>query len=120
MKNGKRIILRCFSLLALSGLLFAGRLPASRAESNTVPQVSWNDVTPTAHYRNRGDWLVDVGWSDSKDIYGPFPTKQYQQGDTERFFALDFEQVGPPRRLMANLMLVTDHAYWWFEEGTTI
>jgi immune inhibitor A len=120
MRNGKRILLRSFSLLALVGLLFAGKLSPSRADSSSAIQVGWSDVTPMAHYRNRGDWLVDVGLADPKDVYGPFQTRAYQEGDTERFFALDFEQSGPPRRLMAKLLLVTEHAYWWFEEGTKV
>ncbi len=118
--NVKQAALRWVSLLALIGLLFTGNPAVSRADSNSAPPVGWADVTPTAHYRNRGDWLVDVGWAKPADIYGPFPSKSYQQGDTDRFFALDYVQAGPPRRMTAKLLLVTEHAYWWFEDGTDV
>jgi immune inhibitor A len=118
MRNVKA--LRCLSLFVLIGVLLAGNLSITTADPNPTPVISWADLTPPAHYRHRGDWLVDVGWSKPEDVYGPFPSKAYQQGDSESFYALDFEQSGPPRRLTANLLLVTEHAYWWFEEGADV
>ncbi len=120
MKHVKLAVLRSVSLLGLIALLFAGNPLPTTAEETRIPVVGWSSVTPPAPYRNRGDWLVDVGWSKPDDIFGPFRTKTYEQGDTERFYALDFEQSGPPRRLNATLLLISEHAYWWFEEGTDI
>jgi hypothetical protein len=104
----------------------AENLQQANAQGQTQNQlearigVGWSDVTPVARYRNRGDWLVDIGEANPQDVYGPFRSREYQQDDTERFFALDFDQSKGPRTLTATLYLVTEHAYWWFEEGIDV
>jgi len=113
-----RRVVKSAVLLCLIGVLLASNMPFVKADDNPSRLVSWAGVTPVARYRNHGDWLVDVGRAKPADIYGPFSSKAYQEGDTEQFFALDFERTTFPRRINATLRLVTDHAYWWFEEGT--
>src|SRR5579859_3801303 len=106
--------LRYAGLIALLFILPLNYAPAVMAESRTeTAPLTWDDVTPVAHYRNQGDWLVDTGQAKAADIFGPFPGKEYHEGDTERFFALDFDSQGAPRRIVAVLRLITDHAYWW-------
>ncbi len=116
-----RSVLRWFLLVALIGLFLSSNLPVVTAQAAASNQaVGWDDVTPTAHYRHHGDWLVDVGWAKPQDIYGPFPSKAYKVGDTDEFSALDFAQAGPTRHLTAHLLAVSDHAYWWFEDGISV
>jgi hypothetical protein len=85
--------------------------------SSALPE--WLNVTPTARFRSQADWLVDMGLLSPKDAYGPFPSRAYAEGDTEQFYALDFLSTAAPRKLTATLGLVTEHAYWWFEDGAT-
>ncbi len=104
-------------LIALSAFGSAFTVKADDAASS----LSWDSATPTARFRGIADWLVDVGARTPAEAYGPFSGKTYQTGDTETFFALDFaSNQEPPRRLTATLQLITDHAYWWFEEGTKV
>lgn len=90
-----------------------------RAAPTDAPVLSWADVSPVARFRSEADWLVDVGARAPAEMYGPFKGKAYKKGDTDTFFALDFgANQNPPRRLRASLKMITDHAYWWFEDGT--
>ncbi len=97
-------------------VLAAGNLQPASADGDHSAVIAWSDVTPVARYRNEGDWLVDIGRLKPEDVYGPLPGKAYKVGDTETFNALNFQ--GPSYQIRATLKLVTDHAYWWFEEGT--
>lgn len=118
MKSG-RSWWRRLPLVALVGVLVVAAFPAAAQDTRT-PVIGWADVTPTDHLRQQSDWLVDVGKAQPEDVYGPFLGKPYQEGDTEKFFALDFDQSKPQRTLRAELRLVTEHAYWWFEDGTDV
>jgi hypothetical protein len=91
--------------------LQAGQNPSGK------PPESWADVSPTARFRGPADWLVDMGRFTDEQAYGPFKSKAYKLNDTEKFIALDFLKNSGPRTLTAKLLLVTDHAYWWFEDG---
>lgn len=131
--------MRRFIRGSLHGLLIAAVLMSSlalasvrtRADEGDVadleslpsaaPAIGWPDVTPVARYRNQADWMVDMGQLSEEEAYGPFPTHPYEQGDTEEFYALDFlSNRKDARVLTATLKLVTEHAYWWFEKGTTV
>lgn len=114
--------LRVLAIFAIVSLILGSNLSAITQDVKAAPStktVSWDDVTPTAKYRNFGDWLVGMGQATPEEIYGPFKGKQYQEGDTERFYALDFDvSTGRGKQIRAELRKVTEHAYWWFEVGT--
>lgn len=119
-----------FFILSIA-LLLAGLMgtPSPTSAQGTVHQDApvsapaaapgWMDVTPPVRFRSHADWLVDMGMMSARDAYGPFPGKAYKEGDTEQFYALDFLSNDAPRKLTASLALVTEHAYWWFEDGAT-
>ncbi|HVO42368.1 MAG TPA: hypothetical protein VMT34_07085 [Aggregatilineales bacterium] len=111
----------CIVVLALA--LSVVGLPSSVAQADNTNHAthasSWADVSPVARYRSPADWLVDIGRFTKQQAYGPFKSKAYQVNDTERFIALDYgAATRQPRTLTAKLRLVSDHAYWWFEDGT--
>jgi hypothetical protein len=120
---------RVIHSIVIGTLLFIAitlnRSTLAQADSAPPPPISaaaqsWNATTPTAHYRGESDWLVEIGQYTAADAYGPFPGRAYKVGDTEQFFALDYGSTSRyARRLTATLKAVTDHAYWWFEQGTT-
>ncbi len=115
-------VLRLFLVAAITvASLFglAASATPTRAQTET-PIPNWMDVTPVARFRTQADWLVDMGLLSQKDAFGPFTTKEYAEGDTEKFTALDFLSRGPARKLTATLELVTEHAYWWFEDGAEV
>ncbi len=116
---GRRALVVLLALAVLSMSAQAGVAQASAlAQADQV--IAWSSATPTARFRGISDWLVDVGARTPDEVYGPFAGRAYKVGDTEQFYALDFGSYqDPPRKLTATLKLVTDHAYWWFENGTT-
>src|SRR5215831_13742974 len=79
----------------VSCVIATGSLPAAQKVSaaGSPMHVSWDDVTPAASFRNIGDWLVGMGKLSPEEAYGPFTGKQYKEGDTERFYALDFDNT---------------------------
>ena len=105
----------------------AGSQQVAAAQASATPEAitaaarSWEATTPAVRYRSESDWLVESGQYTPAEAFGPFPGRAYQVGDTEKFFALDYASTSRyPRRLTATLRAVTDHAYWWFEQGTTV
>ena len=118
-KSGAVCLSRLSVIVLVALIVMAGSWSAVGAETGGAPpDIGWDDVVPAARFRGFGDWLADTGKAKLQDVYGPFPTRAYRQGDTERFYALDFGRKGTPRILTAQLRLVTKHAYWWFEDGT--
>jgi hypothetical protein len=117
-----RALLRLFLIAAitLSSLFGLAAAAPIHAQSDSPKVPTWLDTSPVARFRTQADWLVDMGLLSKEDAYGPFKTKEYSEGDTERFTALDFLARGPARKLTATLELVTEHAYWWFEEGAEV
>lgn len=112
----RRIVI---ALLAVC--LLSATTPLRADTPNSTTAVSWISATPTARFRGIYDWLVDVGQRTPAEVYGPFVTRKYTLGSVDSFFALDFGSTQtPPRRMKATLKLVTAHAYWWFEDGTTV
>jgi len=116
-----RIKAFALTILALTWLgTITAQAQPNPPEPVTPAALSWDATTPPALFRGLSDWLVESGQRTPARAFGPFPGKQYKVGDTERFFALDFTAPSdqPPRKLTATLKLITDHAYWWFENGT--
>ncbi len=123
MKNALIFIVRArvsrFGLTVLMVFSTIGAALTVQAAPDPAPVLSWADVSPVARFRSQADWLVDIGARTADQVYGPFKGKAYKEGNTENFYALDFgSNQNPPRRLRATLKLITDHAYWWFEDGT--
>lgn len=76
--------------------------------------LTWADAPVVPRYRTQADWLVDVGWKTSDQMYGPFPTREYRVGDAEQFILLgNFEPV--PQMFV--LAYQSEHAYFWFERS---
>jgi len=108
--------MRRIVICLLAAVIAVFHFPApARAQAANEP-LSWLDVTPPLRYRSYADLAVELGWLSKQAAYGPFATKQYKKGDSETFYALDFLATRD-RKMKATLELVTDHAYWWFEEG---
>ena len=116
-----RAVRLLLSLILVGGVL-AGQVAFVASVSAANPPASaaltWADASPIDRYRNPGDWLVSMGRIKPEVAYGPFIGKSYKVGDSEQFFALDIDNYIPGRKITATLQLITDHAYWWFENGT--
>src|SRR5215813_5279732 len=110
----RSVVVACVLLVLVAGQV----APAAADNPPAVTPLSWSDVTPVARFRSRGDWLVDVGLNKPEDVYGPFKGKAYKVGDTEQFYGLDIDSGRSDFKITATLSLITDHAYWWFENGT--
>ena len=79
--------------------------------------LSWADAPLVLPHRSEADWLVDVGWKSAEEMYGPFVTRPYAVGETERFFPLG-EGRETPRTFV--LRYVSPHAYFWFEPRVAV
>lgn len=111
-----RFLVILIVLATVAGYLPGATYQVKAAGPSAV--VGWATVTPTARFRNFGDWLIGLGKISPEELYGPFQSKAYQEGDTERFYALDFNTGQRGKQIRAELRKVSDHAYWWFEVGT--
>ncbi|MHB8627114.1 MAG: hypothetical protein ACYDBJ_13520 [Aggregatilineales bacterium] len=109
----------CFTIWGLAQPVGVSALDSAPPEKVTNAALSWDATTPITRYGGISDWLVESGARTPAEAYGPFPGRAYKVGDTETFFALDYNSSSnTPRRLTATLKQITDHAYWWFEKGT--
>ena len=79
--------------------------------------LSWADAPLALPHRSEADWLVDVGWKSAEEMYGPFVTRAYTVGESERFFPLGNGRE-TPRTFV--LRYVSKHAYFWFEPGVPV
>src|SRR5712692_610323 len=115
-----RVLRLLLSLILISGVLAGQVAFVSAANPSASAPLTWADASPVDRYRNPGDWLVSMGRLKPEVAYGPFIGKAYKVGDSEQFFALDIDNYVPGRKITATLQLVTEHAYWWFENGTDV
>jgi immune inhibitor A len=89
-------------------------LHARAQEGKRTAPLSWADAPRSPRHRSEADWLVDAGWKTPAEVFGPFPTHEYQVGDVERFIPLGSFDTTPETFVMAYR---SDHAYFWFERG---
>jgi immune inhibitor A len=114
--NGFRAGWRGLAGVCLAVLLVALAIPpAARAQDGKRgARLSWNDAPLVPRHRSPADWLVDAGWKTVDEMYGPFPTREYQVGDVEQFIPLgSFDRTPEPFLLRYR----TEHAYFWFQRG---
>jgi hypothetical protein len=120
MNGTVRVKQRFFRLILVITLLALGLSaaptpsPALAQDGKTKPLMSWADAPLVPYHRSEADWLVDVGWKTAGEMFGPFPTREYQVGDTEAFIPLGSSSGSAQSFLLAAR---TDHAYFWFERG---
>ena len=89
-------------------------LHASAQEGKRTGALSWADAPAAPRHRSEADWLVDMGWKTSAEVFGPFATHEYAEGDAEHFVPLGSLSSTPETFVMAYR---TAHAYFWFERG---
>jgi immune inhibitor A len=76
--------------------------------------LSWADAPITPRHRSEADWLYDTNQHTFAEAYGPFLTRTYDVGDSERFIPLGSFDTTPQTFFLAYR---TEHAYFWFERG---
>ncbi len=102
------------SLLAVwMGPLRAG----AQGDGKHPAHLSWNDAPVLPYHRSQADWLLDVGRKTFPEVYGPFPTHEYQVGEEEQFIPLGTYDNQPETFV---LRYRSDHAYYWFNQGEII
>lgn len=89
----------------------------AQGDDKEAPVFSWSDAPIVPRHRSEADWLVDVGWETVDEVYGPFPTQQYETGDAEQFIPLGMRDPAPVTFLMQHR---SEHAYFWFERGIQV
>jgi immune inhibitor A len=90
-------------------------LPVATAQDGKRDDsLSWDDAPVVPRHRSQADWLVDVGWKTAAEVYGPFPTHEYQLGEAEQFVPLGGDGTQTDTFFMRYR---TPHAYFWFERG---
>lgn len=100
-------------LVVVVGL--TGLVPAAAQEGNgKYRPLTWADAPIVPRHRSEADWLVDAGWQSPAEVYGPFPTHEYQVGETERFIPLGGYYGETVPFVLANR---SPNAYYWFERG---
>jgi immune inhibitor A len=105
------------SRMVLAGVVIAPlALPVGvRAQDGKRGEsLSWADAPLPPNHRSEADWLVDAGWKTPAEVFGPFPTHEYQVGDLEQFVPLGSFDDSPETFVMAYR---SQHAYFWFERG---
>jgi immune inhibitor A len=117
LSSGKRGARQGISaLIVLAAVVPLVITPYAHAQDDKrTASLSWADAPITPRHRSQADWLVDVGWQTPEEVFGPFPTRQYQVGDTERFVPLGSFSSTPTAFVM---VYRSDHAYYWFERDT--
>jgi immune inhibitor A len=112
---------RGFARLGLTGIVLLALLvpwvalnPASAQDGKRGDSLSWDDAPVVPPHRSEADWLVDVGWKTAAEVYGPFPTHEYQVGEAEQFIPLGGDGAKTETYFMRYR---TPHAYFWFERG---
>ncbi len=103
---GMRVVLAGAVIALLALPLGARAQDGKRAES-----LSWADAPLSPQHRSEADWLVDVGRKTPAEVFGPFPTHQYQVRDLERFIPLGSFNNSAETFVMAYR---SEHAYFWF------
>jgi hypothetical protein len=112
----RRTLYLSVSLLLIAAVL-ASTWNTNAQEDKHEPLLSWNDAPLVPRHRSQADWLVDVGWKTFDEVYGPFPTYEYQVEDEEQFIPLGyFQETAKPFYLRYR----SEHAYFWFERGTPV
>lgn len=95
-------------------------LPANLAlaqDGKPGKPLSWEDAPILPLHRSQADWLVEVGLKTAAEMYGPFPTHEYQRGDTEQFVPLGSSGTQTETFVLAYR---SAHAYFWFERGIPV
>jgi immune inhibitor A len=83
-------------------------------EGKLSDSLSWADAPLSLNHRSEADWLVEAGWKTPAEVFGPFPTHEYQVGDLEQFVPLGSFNNAPETFVM---VYRSEHAYFWFERS---
>ncbi|MCD4684491.1 MAG: immune inhibitor A [Anaerolineae bacterium] len=121
----QRTMRRAAGLLLIMIMLFGSLVTVLAGPTNVHAQgggkeaeeLSWADAPVVPRFRSKADWLFDVGWKTYDEVYGPFPTQEYNVGDTELLMPLGYYDGA---REVFVLAARTDHAYFWFQRGAHI
>lgn len=105
------------SLLLIAAVLLSTLPINAQEEDKRDYLLSWNDAPLVPRHRSQADWLVDVGWKTYDEVFGPFPTHEYQIDEEEQFIPLGYYQESSKAFL---LRYRTEHAYFWFERSTPV
>jgi hypothetical protein len=114
---GRRRAARAGMTIAVIGALLlplGASWRANAQEGKLTKPLTWEDAPLTLLHRSEADWLIDVGWKTSDDLYGPISTRDYEAGDAERFIPLGGFASGPETFFMAYR---SERAYFWFQRG---
>ena len=135
------IIALCFIFILTAGLLGYGYyvnrgkstsnaplLPLNRVEPTALPQI----IRPEGGASNETLKTLEQSLVPENDPYELacrlhklcnvpkiMETQPYRLGDTEKFWILDSDTM-EHRQIQAALMYITDHSYFWAEEGVKV
>ncbi len=115
--KGKGAVAAFFVVVLFLGVLGAPAQLYAQEGAKGGALLSWADAPLVLPYRSEADWLVEVGWKSAEEMYGPFVTRPYAVGESERFFPLG-EGRESPRTFV--LRYVSKHAYFWFEPSVSV
>ncbi len=135
------IIALCFIFILIAGLLGYGYYVSRDKSTSNAPSLPFNRFTPTAlpqilHTEggtsNETLKTLEQSLVPENDPYELacrlhklcnvpkiMETQPYRLGDTEKFWILDSDTM-EHRQIQASLMYITDHTYFWAEEGVNI
>ncbi|MBN1202057.1 MAG: immune inhibitor A [Anaerolineae bacterium] len=91
--------------------------PAHAQDGKRADEPTWADAPIVPRHCSQADWLVDVGWKTPGEVFGPFPTHEYEVEETEQFHPLGAGSSTPETFY---LRYRTEHAYFWFERGVRV
>jgi hypothetical protein len=106
----------CSTLLLIAAVLVSPWQTNAQEEKHGY-HLSWNDAPLVPRHRSQADWLVDVGWKTYDEVFGPFPTHEYQLEEEEQFVPLGYFEENAKSFY---LRYRSEHAYFWFERGTPV
>lgn len=109
------LLLIALVLLGSPGTGWDGPLQVhAQGGGKAFEDLSWADAPIVPRFRSKADWLFDVGWKTYAEVYGPFPTQEYEVGDAELLIPLGSYAGAHEVFVLAQR---TDHAYFWFQRG---
>jgi immune inhibitor A len=115
--NARRSVARLLIIATLIGSLVTAMAPLNvyaQDGGKETQHLSWSDAPIVPRHRSEADWLFDMGWKTYAEVYGPFPTQQYEVGDTESLIPLGSRSG---MREVFVLAYRSEHAYFWFQRG---
>jgi hypothetical protein len=104
-------------LFVLSLLISLAATTAAQSPDSPDPEITWDDAPNPPAVRHLGEWMVQAGWYEPGEIFGPFDEGEFEVGDETEFVSpAGYDEL----RTRYVLRYKSDYAYFWFLPGNFV